>query len=161
MPAALSQAVQSWTDVYSHSSLLRTLVSFVHVAGLVGGGGAAIAADRATLKATHRGTLVGRDELDAIHTTHRVVVAGLVAVILSGVLLFAADVDTYSVSRIFWMKMGMVAALMINGALLVRVGRDGRAPDPDLRTALRRMTMVSMALWFLTTLAGAALPNIG
>ena len=160
MTAALSQAVQSWTDVYSHSSLLRTLVGFVHVAGLVGGGGAAIAADRATLKAT-RGALVGRDELTAIHTTHRVVVAGLAAVILSGVLLFAADVDTYSVSRIFWVKMGMVGALMINGALLVRVGRDGRVPDPGMRHALRRMTVISMALWFLTTLAGAALPNIG
>ena len=161
MTAALSQAVQSWTDVYSHSSVLRTLVGFVHVAGLVGGGGAAIAADRATLKATRRGALVGRNELTAIHTTHRVVVAGLAAVILSGVMLFAADVETYSVSRIFWVKMGMVAALMINGALLVRVGRDGRVPNPGLRSALRRMTVISMALWFLTTLAGAALPNIG
>jgi len=110
MTAALSQAVQSWTDVYSHSSLLRTLVGFAHVAGLVGGGGAAIAADRATLKATRSGALVGRDELNAIHTTHRVVVVGLAAVILSGVLLFAADVETYSVSRIFWVKMGMVTA---------------------------------------------------
>ena len=161
MTAALSQAVQTWTDAYSHSALLRTLVAFVHVAGLVAGGGAAIAADRATLRATRRGPIVGRDELDAIHTTHRVVVAGLAAVILSGILLFAADVETYSVSRIFWVKMGMVAALMINGALLVRVGRDGRVPDPGLRRALRRMTAVSMALWFLTTLAGAALPNIG
>jgi hypothetical protein len=161
MPAVISHAVQSWTDVYSHTAFLRTLVAFAHVAGLVTGGGAAIAADRATLKATRRGQVVGRDQLDAIHNTHRVVIAGLAAVILSGVLLFAADVETYSVSRVFWMKMGMVAALMINGALLVRTGRDGRVRDAGMRNTLRRMTVASMALWFLTTLAGAALPNIG
>ena len=75
MPAVISQAVQSWTDVYSHTAFLRTLVAFAHVAGLVTGGGAAIAADRATLKATRRGQVVGRDQLDAIHNTHRVVIA--------------------------------------------------------------------------------------
>ena len=161
MPAALAQIVQAWTDLYSHTALLRTLLAFVHIAGLVAGGGAAIAADRATLRATRGGQLVGRDQLDAIHNTHRIVIAGLAAVIASGVLLFAADVETYSVSRIFWLKMGMVAALMINGALLVRTGRHVAIPDAGLRRALRRMTAVSLALWFLTTLAGAALPNIG
>jgi hypothetical protein len=161
MPALLSHAVQSWNDLYSHTALVRTLVAFVHVAGLVGGGGAAIAADRATLKATRRGQLVGREQLDAIHSTHRVVIAGLVAVIVSGILLFAADVETYSVSRVFWLKMGMVAALMINGALLVRAGRDAIVPDAAVGRLLRRMTAISMALWFLTTLAGSALPNIG
>jgi hypothetical protein len=161
MPTLLSHAVQSWNDLYSHTALVRTLVAFVHVGGLVGGGGAAIAADRATLKATRRGQVLGRDQLDAIHNTHRVVIAGLVAVIVSGILLFAADVDTYSVSRVFWLKMGMVAALMINGALLVRVGRDAIVPDAGVGRALRRMTAISMTLWFLTTLAGSALPNIG
>jgi uncharacterized membrane protein len=161
MPTVLAHAVQGWTDLYSHTALVRTLVAFAHVAGLVAGGGAAIAADRATLKATRRGQLVAREQLDAIHNTHRVVIAGLVTVIVSGILLFAADVDTYSSSRVFWLKMGMVAALMINGALLVRVGRTPVVPDASIRRALRRMTAVSMTLWFLTTLAGAALPNIG
>src|SRR5512141_241365 len=114
MPAALAQIVHSWTDLYSHTALLRTLVGFVHIAGLVSGGGAAIAADRATLTATRRGQLVGRDRLDAIHNTHRIVIAGLAAVIVSGVLLFAADVETYGVSRISWMNMRTLPAALPN-----------------------------------------------
>jgi hypothetical protein len=160
MPVVVSHAVAWWAALYSGSAVLRTLVSFFHVAGLVGGGGAAIAADRATLKATRRGLAVTRQQIIAIHNTHRVVIIGLAAVIASGVLLFAADVATYAPSKLFWIKMAMVAALMINGAILVRV--DGGAAEPDERTRrLMRWTAgLSLALWFLTTLAGAGLPNI-
>src|SRR3954469_24731138 len=107
MPAFVPHLVSWWAALYSGSAVLRTVVAFFHVAGLVGGGGAAVAADRAALKATRRGAPVARVELDAIHHTHRVVLLGLTAVIVSGVLLFAADVDTYAVSRLFWIKMAM------------------------------------------------------
>jgi hypothetical protein len=160
MPAFLPHLVGGWAALYSGSAVLRTLVSFVHVAGLVGGGGAAIAADRATLIATRRGALVRREQIDAIHNTHRIVLVGLASVIVSGVLLFAADVETYAPSKLFWIKMGMVAALMINGALLVNVGRGVQSPDERTRRTMRWTAAVSLALWFLTTLAGAGLPNI-
>jgi len=97
---------------------------------------------------------------DTIHQTHRVVLAGLTAVMVSGVLLFAADVDTYAPSRLFWIKMGMVATLMVNGAILVRVGGGGPAPNGRTRRTIRWTAAVSLALWGLRTLAGAALPNI-
>ena len=71
MPAVVSHAVAWWAALYSGSAVLRTLVSFVHVAGLVSGGGAAVVADRATLKATRRGLAVTRQQLIAIHNTHR------------------------------------------------------------------------------------------
>ena len=48
MPAVVSHAVAWWAALYSGSAVLRTLVSFVHVAGLVSGGGAAVVADRPT-----------------------------------------------------------------------------------------------------------------
>jgi hypothetical protein len=140
--------------------MLRTLVSFVHVAGLVGGGGAAIAADRATLSATRSVASLRRDQIDLIHRAHRMVVAGLAAVIGSGLLLFAADTGTYAPSKIFWIKMGMVAALMVNGALMVRIGRRSAPLDERRHRALRWTAAVSVSLWLLTTLAGAALPNI-
>src|SRR5262252_2491713 len=107
MPALVTHAVGWWAAVYSGSAVLRTFVSFFHVAGLVGGGGAAIAADRATLRATRRGLVVTRQQLVAIHNTHRAVIIGLAAVIVSGVLLFAADVPTYAPSKLFWIKMAM------------------------------------------------------
>ena len=151
MPAFLPHVISWWAALYSGSAVLRTLVSFVHVAGLVGGGGAAVAADRAALKATRRGLAVTREQINAIHNTHRIVIVGLAAVIVSGLLLFAADVETYAPSKLFWIKMAMVAVLMINGALLVRAH--------TCRT-MRWTAAVSLALWFLTTLAGAGLPNI-
>ena len=160
MPAFVPHVVAWWAALYSGSAVLRTLVSFVHVAGLVGGGGAAIASDRATLAATRPGAALRRDQTDGIRLTHRIVLAGLTGVIVSGVLLFAADTDTYAVSKLFWIKMGMVAALMINGAILIRAGRGEELPDDRARRRLRWTAAISLALWFLTTLAGAGLPNI-
>jgi hypothetical protein len=160
MPAFVPHLVAVWAGFYSGSSILRTLVAFVHVAGLVSGGGAAVAADRATLLATRKGSIVRRDQVDSIHNTHRVVLIGLAGVIVSGLLLFAADVDTYAPSRLFWIKMAMVAALMVNGAVLVRVGRGVASPDEQTRRTMRWTASISLALWFLTTLAGAGLPNI-
>jgi hypothetical protein len=160
MPSFIPHVVAWWAALYSGSAVMRTLVSFVHVAGLVSGGGAAVAADRATLKATNRASVVTRTQIDTIHNTHRIVLVGLAGVIVSGVLLFAADVDTYAVSRLFWLKMGMVALLMLNGAVLVRVGRGAHSPDEHTRQTMRRTAGISLALWVLTTLAGAGLPNI-
>jgi hypothetical protein len=160
MAAFVSHAVGSWAALYGDSAVLRTIVAFVHVAGLVGGGGAAISADRATLKATRGRVPVTREQIDAIHNTHRVVIIGLAAVIVSGVLLFAADVATYAPSKLFWLKMVMVTALMINGAFLVRVGHGVQMPDERTRRTMRWTAGLSLALWFLTTLAGAGLPNI-
>jgi hypothetical protein len=156
----ISHLVDWWASFYSGSAVMRTFVSFVHLAGLVGGGGAAIAADRATLKATRRGLAVTREQVNAIHHTHRVVILGLAGVIVSGVLLFTGDVATYASSKLFWLKMMMVAALMINGAFLVRVGRGVHTPDERTRRTMRWTAGLSLALWFLTTLVGAGLPNI-
>jgi len=156
----ISHLVAWWAAFYSGSAVIRTLISFVHLAGLVGGGGAAISADRATLKATRRGLRVTREQIDAIHQTHRVVILGLAGVIVSGVLLFAGDVATYAPSKLFWLKMVMVAALMINGAFLVRVGHRVQRPDERTRRTMRWTAGLSLALWFLTTLVGAGLPNI-
>lgn len=160
MTSLTMHLVGSWAALYSGSALLRTLVSFVHVAGLVSGGGAAVVADRATLRATRRGGSVTRAQIDGIHATHRVVLVGLAGVIVSGLLLFAADVETYAPSKLFWLKMGMVALLMINGAILVRVGGGASQPDERARRTMRWTAGISLALWFLTTLAGAGLPNI-
>lgn len=160
MPSFIPHLVGWWAAFYSGSAVMRTLVAFVHIAGLVSGGGAAVAADRATLKATRKGSSVSRAQIDSIHNTHRIVLFGLAGVIASGVLLFAADVETYAPSKLFWLKMGMVALLMINGAILVRVGRGRQSPDEDTRRTMRWTAGISLALWFLTTLAGAGLPNI-
>lgn len=151
---------QGWESIYANSPVLRTLIGFAHVAGLVVGGGCAIVADRATLRAYRRGSTSRAAEIDTIRSAHRVVLGGLAAVIASGALLMAADLDTFLHSRVFWVKMGLVAMLLLNGAVLARLGRTAAVDDARWKR-LAYVSGLSLALWLLTTLAGAALPNVG
>jgi hypothetical protein len=159
MAPFITNAAETWASVYAASPVLRTVVGFAHVAGLVGGGGCAIAADRAALVAWRSGGDERERYLRWLPRTHRAVLAGLAAVVLSGVLLALADLDAYWASRAFWIKMAFVAALLVNGALLANAGR--RVADGDAASwrALRITSIVSLALWFVTTFIGAALPN--
>jgi hypothetical protein len=50
-PEFLLEAAQGWARVYADSQLMSTGVIYLHLAGLLLGGGAAVAADRETLKA--------------------------------------------------------------------------------------------------------------
>ena len=50
-PEALVSLFQPWNDFYAHSKLAETIVTFLHVGGVLLGGGLAIAADRGTLRA--------------------------------------------------------------------------------------------------------------
>ncbi len=151
----------TWSSIYSHSPMLRSGIAFAHVAGLVGGGGCALAADRATLRAFRRSASEGvAGEVHHLHGTHGVVLAGLAVVILSGVLLMFADLDAYLHASAFWIKMALVVALFVNGSILVRSALRAEAGDVSARAALRRASIASIILWFATTLVGAALPNV-
>ena len=72
-----------------------------------------------------------RRPIEAIRRAHRVVLGGLVLLLVSGVLLPGADVDTSIASRIFWLKMALIAALLVNGAVLVRRRAARRRPGND------------------------------
>jgi len=152
---ALRNVATDWGSYYSNHAVVRTLVAFTHIGGLVAGGGAAMVADRGILSALRRGASERTFLLTSIRNTHAVVRAGLIAVIVSGVLLFAADVDTYLVSRLFWTKMALVGLLMLNGAALTAAER--RVSWGTLRWT----AIASLILWSLTTLTGTGLLNIG
>ena len=102
-------------------------------------------------------------QLHLLKRTHALVLAGLIVLAVSGVLLLAADFDTYWHSRIFWLKMGLIGLLVANGALLLRAERRLRGGERSAWIAMYRTTTASLVLWALTTLAGAALPkkNVG
>lgn len=157
----MSHLLASWESLYANSAVLRTLIGFVHVAGLVSGGGAAIVADRAALSIGRKNDGERLAVLAAIRSTHRVVLVGLSAVVLSGGLLLAADAGTFLHSWVFWVKMGLLVLLLGNGLLVSRTERNASAGAPRAWTVLRWTAGASLVLWFLTTLAGAALPNVG
>jgi hypothetical protein len=156
------QLLESWSSFYSNHAALRTAVDFIHVGGLVAGGGGAISADLASITAARQdGVMARATQLQLLKRTHRIAVLGLAALFASGVLLFAADVGTYLYSRIFWVKMGLIVMLLVNGSALLRIERAAARGDRRAWRRLHVAAIVSLVLWGLTTLAGAALPNIG
>jgi hypothetical protein len=150
-----------WASVYANHSALRTAVEFLHVAGLVGGGGYAIVVDRSTLSAARATGAARTVQLSTIRDAHRIVIGGLVVLFVTGVLLFAADIDTFLASRVFWLKMGLVALLLGNGAIMRMAQQQAERGAVHAWPRLRATAAVSLLLWFLTILAGTALPNIG
>ena len=127
MVGALHDLLLDWGSFYSNHAVVRTAVSFVHVAALVAAGGAAITADRGILSALRLDDAARRVQLSAIQKTHRVVAIGLALITVSGLLLLAADLDTYLYSRVFWAKMGAIGLLLINGVVLIAAERRAAA----------------------------------
>ncbi len=140
---------------------MQTAVTFLHVAGIFLGGGFAIATDRETFIAMRNARLSGQiRHLAHLHTIHRPVLLGLVIALGSGLLLFAADVQTFARSPVFWVKMLLLALLLANGYLLGRTEtalREGAPDEPRLWARLRYVSTASIALWLGLILAGTVL----
>jgi hypothetical protein len=149
-----------WTSFYSNHALLRTTVNFIHVGGLMLGGGCAVAADLATIEAVREGPIGRSSQLHVLKRTHTIVLTGIMGLVVSGLLLFAADADAFLHSRIFWLKMALMAMLLLNGVVMLRGERKVLRGDTRAWGRLHTVAVSSLLLWFLTTLAGAALPNI-
>lgn len=153
--------LQSWGSFYANHAAIRTLVAFVHVGALIAGGGLAVTTDRAMLTAALDDDWSRRSLLETLQGTHRLVVGSLALIAVSGVLLFASDYETFLYSKFFWVKMALVVVLLINGGVLWGAERRALSGDHRAWSTLRLTAIASIALWFLTTLGGVALPNIG
>jgi hypothetical protein len=158
-PEALADLVAPWAKFYGHSSLAPTIVTFLHIAPIIVGGGLAIAVDRATLRLGTDAAMRAR-HLDELGLAHRSVVVALIVSLLSGLALLAADLETYLGSWIFWAKMLLVVALVVNGLLMTRTEARVRAGG-DQWGRLRVSAVSSLVLWLAITFAGVALVNMG
>jgi uncharacterized membrane protein len=160
----LAGAVAPWAQLYGDSPVAQTLVGFGHFGGMITAGGFALATDRATLRAS-RATAAWehRRHLQELAGVHPIVLMALGVTALSGLLMFAADVDALSAQPAFWIKMGLVALLLANGWTMTRAERRLRAGHPsegDGWRRLRRASLASLVLWFAVVLAGSVLPNV-
>src|SRR5207247_8555609 len=128
-PLTMSNLLASWGSLYANHAALRTIIAFLHVGPLVAGGGSAIAADRSLLMAVRHDAESRRALLHTLRSVHRVVIASLVVLVVSGLLMFATDVDTFLYSRVFWIKMALVFLLLANGGLIQRPQRAAAAGE--------------------------------
>lgn len=162
-PEILIHAMKPWEEFYSHSKVAPTVVTFLHVGALILAGGFALSTDRDTFRVVNAGEAKRMQHLEDLSSVHAWVVGGLVVSVLSGLLLFAADVETFFSSWVFWVKMALIVALLTNGYVMMRTERGLRSSSGDAvvrwRT-LRHASLVSIVLWFTISLAGIILVNM-
>ena len=138
-----------WSAYYSDHQMVSLLIRYLHLAALMIGGGTALAIDRVVLgTARTRTDDRRRAAFTAMKGSHRVVVPALTIVTASGIMMAAADWDTFVASRLFWVKMISFGLLVVNGMALVAAER-AYAKDTDVRM-WRRVVIASgtsCALW--------------
>jgi len=153
LPAVLARSADAWAAYYEAHRMVSVSVRFLHLAGLIMGGGTALAADRRILAA--RSTPSARDGvLSELEGSHRVVVPALALVALTGLLMTCADRATFLASRLYWCKLGLVTLLLLNGTGLLaaeRAARHGRATGWRW---LVRVSSASLLLWLVILFFG-------
>jgi len=159
--SALARLAEPWNSLYSDSKVVSSAVVFLHLLPLLVAGGAALTADRATLRAA-RGSADDRArQLRELARVHAVVLGGLALSFVSGVLLFLSDVDEYLGSPVFWVKLGFVGLLLLNGFMMTRTEKAlaSGGNESALWARLRTISVMSLILWTTTTLVGVVLTN--
>ena len=157
IPEIIKSIVEPWSSLYEGSTALVGLTRFLHLAGLVFGGGAAISLDRASIRAGREGAEFRTHHLAQLARGHRVVVTGLALIALSGVMMLASGLETFVTSWVFRAKMLLVLLLAANGYAMVRIERRLQPDAPAGWKALAIASRLSVVLWFGTVLAATVL----
>lgn len=158
----LASMVAPWAHLYSDNTTTQSLVAFGHFGGMMVAGGFALAADRTSLRLDSSAVAERARHLQDLSGIHRIVVGALGVTMVSGLLMFAADLESLVQTPALWIKMGLLALLLGNGWIMTRLERRLRA-QPELTSRcwgrLRASATVSLVLWFAVVLAGTMLSN--
>ena len=127
-----------------------------------------VAAERATLRVDPQSDADRRRHLADLAHLRGTIRAAFAVSLVSGAMLFLADVEAFAASRIFWTKMLLVALLLANTLITARLDaalrRDGEPSSATAAGARRWRTrraaaIASASLWFAVVLVGAALAS--
>lgn len=175
MLESLVALFQPWADRYADSPVLSTTIIAVHVLAMFIGGGMAVGADRAILRAAPGTAEAVRAVVADLATMHGVVIAALAVTFASGTLLFTSDLPTFAVSVVYWVKMGAIALLLLNGLRMRAAERAVLSPLENMPIhttempvafpqrewrAVRTSAAASLALWLSIVVLGVILTNI-
>ena len=162
---AVEQLFDPWKQTYSDSVALSTSVTAIHLLAMLFGGGLAIAADRTTLLLRGEKLEERRQHLIDLSELHRPVLIALAVSFISGVAMLTSDLETFVASPALWIKLGLVALLLINGVLLERTESALRNSansegSESLWSRLKFNAVSSLVLWSATLVAGITLVNV-
>lgn len=156
-----------WQTAYSGSKVLATIVTGLHLLSMLVGGGFAIAADRMTLRLAQDEPAVRARHLVELRDLHLPVTFSLVVLFVTGVALTAADIETFTKSPVFWIKLALVVALVYNGYVLWQnegalrdTGGELETPKAQHHWHMLVVTAIaSLVLWIATLVVGVVLVN--
>jgi hypothetical protein len=157
----LERFASPWSELYSNHTIVAMVVMTFHLLALLVGGGLALSADWTTLGVLRQGVSERARQLEQLARTHRIVIAALVVSFVTGLLLAAADVGVFLASPLFWIKIGVIALLIVNGAALRHFENQIRFDQPSDRrwSRLALTSRVSMSLWIGAVIVGVALTD--
>jgi uncharacterized membrane protein len=151
---------EPWSKLYGDSTPLSVGLTFAHLGSMMVGGGLAIGADRTVLRAGTPANAEARLAVaDAVGDVHRPVVTALIISLISGGLQLTADLEALAVSKVMWVKVGLLVLLAANGFLMLRNEEGVRRDSGGSKAfgALRVRAITSVVLWLAITLAGVGL----
>jgi hypothetical protein len=150
-----------WSSYYGNHQLASVTIRYLHLAGLLLGGGTALFADRRVLGVRRAGAEAQEEVLEELSRLHTPIVSCLFVVGAAGILMTTADTATFLVSKLYWIKMALVGLLVANGVLLLRVERRARhigvvAGWPRLVAVSTISAVLWLTILFLGTLLTVA-----
>ena len=151
--------IARWAHLYEDQKLVSAGVTWVHLSGILLGGGAAIAADREAFREWTADPDRAVD-LARWRGLHRWVIAGLGLTLASGVLMLLSDLKTFLPSVLYWTKMGLVFVLLVNGYVRLRAERSLETGSNAALRTFRGTSVLSLVLWFSILLLGMLLTTL-
>lgn len=151
---------EPWSTLYGNSTALSVGLTFAHLGAMMVGGGMALTADRTVLRGGTPATSQARLAIaDAVGDVHRPVVTALAVSLVSGGLQLTADLEALAVSKVMWVKIGLLVLLAVNGFLMLRNEAAVRREEGGSKAfgALRVRAITSVVLWLAIVLAGVGL----
>jgi uncharacterized membrane-anchored protein len=147
-----------WSSYYGDHQWVSVTIRFLHLAGLILGGGTALFADRQVWSARKGGPGERQAVIATLNRAHLHVVSWILIVGSTGLLMTAADTATFLPSRLYWSKIVLVGILVANGGLMVLIERNA---DRDGVSAtwpkLVAISVTSAVLWLSTLFLGTLL----
>jgi uncharacterized membrane protein len=154
-----------WKHAYSDNTALSTSVTAAHLLSMLFGGGLAIAADRATLRLRGEDEIQRTYHLAELNAAHRPVLIAIAFSFVTGIAMLTSDLETFTASPVLWIKLGLVALLLLNGVVLERTesalrrSAGGESGGKGLWGRLKFNAIASIVLWSATLIAGITLTN--
>jgi hypothetical protein len=163
--ATVDALAEPWQKLYAHSTIVATVVLFGHLAGLIVAGALTFTTESGALRLDPADDGECQRYLRAASPSRSAIALALGVAMVSGFLLFLADLEAFAVSRVFWTKMLLVVLLLVNAVVGSRLdarllGENGATARHDVLWRRRRASAWATAvLWFALVLCGSALAS--